>query len=147
MNDIFKKNLDKLGAKCTSCGKYFGVDHSEYKWDSPAQKYTAECGSAPYPDAYNRLYRNFTTLKIKGLWYKIKPNLLEKVLNFVEIDEGLNCSYLNWPRPIIVDRQVDIFTLAQRLGLEPPLNSMQKSRAKGKAFVEKIKGRKSRGWR
>jgi len=144
VNEILKKNIDKLDIKCEMCDKYFGLDHPPYTYVS-GKGYVNGCqdGEAKWDRWYDS-FKNYNHVKIHGQWYRIKAIHLEKVFSLVEVDEALVCTRMDRPKPKVIDRQVDLFTLAKELGIEPPLNSTQIRRAKGKAFIEKIKGRTSR---
>lgn len=141
-DEIKRANLIKLGFQCSKCSLIYDLDHPvDRGWDSTLY-HVDKCWNY-LPNYYSHLYyrdaRHFTTCKVRGKWYKIAPAMMDKFLRVTVIDEGI-VGNINYPRPKIIRRQVDIYTMAKELGVKAPLNDYQERRATGRAFVEMVKG-------
>ncbi len=148
-DELYLLNLSKLDLRC-SCGKTYGIDHPENKgYIADAKDIVNTCEKIIFSYGYYRrdcqypLYtlRDYSHFRVNGLWCFVNNKMKEKFLKTFEISEGLAGS-IRYPKPIDVTRQVDIYTLAKKLGIDPNLNESQVKRAKGKAFVELVKKNK-----
>lgn len=145
-DEIRRTNLIKMGFTCKKCGLVYEDGHPLDEisfWKAPAGEIKDKCnnslGSLTYYSFRSRkILRNFTLFRVQNKWYKVRSPLVDMFIRMVEIDEGV-MGHIYHPRPTEVTRQVDLFTVAEKLGIPPPLNDYQKKRAKTRAFVERIK--------
>lgn len=137
--EIKRRNLIKMGMKCL-CGKIYGIDHPVGSWIDPPVTDPCEPSTIrlKYTYRWAHTLRHYNHFKLRGEWYWVKSPLVETFLSMAEIDEAFIGS-MGFPIPILISRQVDIFTTAERLKITPPLNDYQQKRAKTKAFIERIK--------
>jgi hypothetical protein len=145
--EIYKNNLIKMGMQCSKCGKIYGIDHLENPYYiAVGEPIVDACepikrtGGYYYSFRWSHCVRNFNLFKVKGEWYKVRGALQDKFLSTVEIEEGI-IGHIQYPEPINITRQVDIYTMATRLGVPPALNAQQQKLAKSRAFVELVKKR------
>lgn len=145
--DVRRANLIKMGFTCEKCGKVYEdghpVDSSAYWTITDEKSLQDKCNNAVGSRTYyafrsRRTLRNYNLFRIRGNWYKVRSSLVDMFLQLTEIEEGVQ-GHISHPEPINISRQVDIFTVAEKLGLSPPMNDYQQKRAKTKAFIERIK--------
>ncbi len=146
--EIRRANLIKMGFTCGKCGLIYDDGHpmDSHSWyakpvdpSSVQDKCNNSGDGLYYTFRWKRMARNFTLFRVQGTWYKVRGPLVDMFLKMTAIEEGVQGN-IQYPKPVDITRQVDIFTAAEKLGLPPPMNTTQKRRAKSKAFVERIKG-------
>ena len=148
-DEIKRANLIKMGFQCGKCDKIYDLDHPVNEtanfWKVPEtpEKILDKCHVTTEPWEYygfagRRMARNYNLFKLRGKWYKVAPALVEMFIQLGVIEEALE-GHLNNPRPTHIHRQVDVFTLAEKLNVPPPLKDYQRKRAQTKAFVDRIK--------